>query len=286
MNQIHINKSKPIRVSLILLLLCVFLRILDILVFRLDELFGGIIISKILGFLLILFYVKFSKSKIREIGLHTKRLSGSFEWGLVFVIITLLLSYGTQFLFLLINNAAPLFVWNEYTWLQLVLFVLIGNVINSLMEEGLFRGILFQGFMRRWSFWVANGFQAFLFGLWHIIGPIKQYTIGQLSLGGAIMNALIYTICSGIIGFLMGYLFYATSNLWICIVWHTIWNTCLNILSIQSATLAINNPTMAMSTNAFWISFTIAALLTMLFLHKRKSYIAHLTAKYYTFLKD
>ncbi|WP_376739724.1 CPBP family glutamic-type intramembrane protease [Bacillus canaveralius] len=65
-------------------------------------------------------------------------------------------------------------------------------------------------------------------------------------------------------GFLMGYLFYKTSNLWICIVWHTVWNSCLNVLTIQSAALANDSGLISISTNFFWVAFKIAVIVSML----------------------
>lgn len=190
--------------------------------------------------------------------------------GLLLVLSTLVFCYSVQYLFLLLNNAAPCLVWSEYSLLDLVLFVMIGNVINSLMEEGLFRGYLLKSFIYQQSFWSANILQAILFGLWHIIWPTKLYVNGQISLRGAIMNALVYTIFSGIMGFLMGYLCHKTSNLWISISWHTMWNACLNLLTVQSAVLANDNVLVFIATNLFWAAFTIAVVVSMLLLSKKR----------------
>lgn len=269
-NNKSITEKKQLMIGFILLLICILLRIMDIFVLRLDELIGEIIVSKFLGFLVIILCLRFTGRRLRDIGLHTERIGDSFKWGIMLVFLALVFSYSTQYLFLLFNNASPILAWNEYTLPKLVLFVLIGNVINSLMEEGLFRGVILKDLMQHRSFWFANVLQAMLFGLWHIIWPIKLYSTGQISIGGAVMNALIYTIFSGIMGFLMGYLFYKTSDLWISISWHTVWNSCLNLLTVQSAVLSNENALISKSTNMFWVAFTIAVIISMLLICKIK----------------
>lgn len=44
--------------------------------------------------------------------------------------------------------------------------LLLGNVVNSFIEEGLFRGVMLPHFMSTMSFRWANHLQALLFGLW------------------------------------------------------------------------------------------------------------------------
>ena len=59
------------------------------------------------------------------------------------------------------------------------LWLIFGNLMSSLIGEGLFRGVMMTHFSMRLSFWKANLLLVFLFGLWYIIWPIKSYTLGQ-----------------------------------------------------------------------------------------------------------
>lgn len=265
-----ITANHQLLISFILLLICISLRILDIFIFRLDDLLGEIIVSKFLGFVVIVVCIKFTGQKLESVGLHSYDLHRNIKFGIMLVFLALFLSYGTQFVYLVFNNGGPVFTFNDYNLLSFILFVLIGNIINSLMEEGLFRGIILRSFLNYMPFWFANVLQSLLFGLWHIIWPIKLYATGQISLQGAIMNAIVYTIFSGMMGFLMGYLFYKTSNLWITITWHTIWNACLNLLIIQSTVFNDDSEIMVLSNNAFWIGFTISVISTIILMRTFK----------------
>ncbi len=65
-------------------------------------------------------------------------------------------------------------------------FLIAGNVINSFMEEGLFRGIMLPHFLQRMRFRTANLLQASLFAAWHLVWPIKAYLNGDVSAAGAL----------------------------------------------------------------------------------------------------
>lgn len=64
--------ARPLAVSLALFLAVVAFRSIDILVLRLDDLPDMIIISRVLGFLLVLGYLQLLQKPISSIGLHAK----------------------------------------------------------------------------------------------------------------------------------------------------------------------------------------------------------------------
>ena len=81
---------------------------------------------------------------------------------------------------------------------------------------------------------------------------------------------------AGIIGLLMGYIYYLTANLWINIVWHMIWFLFTDMLIIQSFTPANNRSLMLLSENIFWVAFLFTAVLSILLLHIRNTVKARL----------
>jgi len=230
-----------ILIPLILFIIAVILKILDVFVFRLDELLGEIILSKSLGFLLVLVYLWLVGRSVTAIGLHSKSVGKALIIGATGMILILLVSYGLQFCILVGANKDPSMVFTAIDpkagvtgGLTFALFMLVGNFINSFMEEGLFRGVMLRHFRVSLSFWRANFLQAAFFAIWHLNWPIKQFMTGQLDLGGLASQSIIVLIATGIYGFAMGYLYLKTDNLWAPWLMHTINNTVQNMTHIRT----------------------------------------------------
>lgn len=85
----------------------------------------------------------------------------------------------------------------------LLAFFMIG-VCAPVLEEVLFRGILLTGLLRNYRPWVAIGQSALLFGLFHM-NPVQ-------------------IVSAGIMGLLVGWLYYRTRSLLLCIVAHALNN--------------------------------------------------------------
>jgi len=217
------------------------LKVLDIFVFRLDDLLGEIILSKSLGFILVLAYLWIVGKSVTTIGLHGKSVGKALIIGATGIILILLVCYGLQYGVLMGAGKEPGLVFAAIDpkagvtgGLSFALFLLIGNFINSFMEEGLFRGVMLRHFRVSLSFWRANFLQAALFAIWHLNWPIKQFMTGQLDLSGLAFQSVIVLIATGISGFAMGYLYLKTDNLWAPWIMHTINNTLQNMIHIQT----------------------------------------------------
>lgn len=230
-----------ILVPLILLFIAFIFKILDVFVLRLDELLGEIILSKSIGFLLVIGYLWAVGKSVTAIGLHSKSVGKALIIGATGVVLVLILSYGTQFSLLLGAGKEPALVLTAIDpktgmmgSLSFALFLIVGNFINSFMEEGLFRGVMLRHFRASLSFWKANFLQAALFALWHLNWPIKQLITGQTDLGGAAFQAIMLLLATGIFGFAMGYLYLKTDNLWAPWLVHTINNSVLNMVHIRT----------------------------------------------------
>jgi len=240
-NRYEWSLRHPILIPLILFIIAAILKVLDVFVFRLDELLGEIILSKSLGFLLVLAYLWFVGKSVTTIGLHGKSVGKALIIGATGIILILFVSYGLQFGVLLGAGKEPGLVFAAIDpkagvtgGLAFALFLLVGNFINSFMEEGLFRGVMLRHFRVSLSFWRANFLQAALFAIWHLNWPIKQFMTGQLDLGGVAFQSIMMLIATGIYGFAMGYLYLKTDNLWAPWLMHTINNTVQNMVHIRT----------------------------------------------------
>ena len=120
----------------------------------------------------------------------------------------------------------------------IVLFILIciiGNFINVLMEEGLFRG-LFPRMLNSRRFWKVTDICSLLFGFWHIVGPVRNYIDGQSSFQGMIANAIMLIVSSTLVGLKLAMITYMEGNLYMGMADHFVNNTIVNLLHIESST--------------------------------------------------
>jgi membrane protease YdiL (CAAX protease family) len=116
-----------------------------------------------------------------------------------------------------------------------VLWLILGNVVNSFMEEGLFRGVMIRLYRVRLSFSQSNVLQAFLFGIWHLPWVLKWYQTGQLEAhGGLFFATLSQFLPMLLIGLVWGYLYLKTDSLWVSWVFHFLNNSVFNLLHITT----------------------------------------------------
>jgi len=228
-------------IPVILFIIAAILKVVDVFVLRLDEILGEIILSKSLGFILVLGYLWFFGKSVTTIGLHSRSVGKALIIGAAGIIFILLVSYGLQFGLSAGAGKEPSLVFTAIDpkagvtgGLIFALFMLVGNFINSFMEEGLFRGVMLRHFRVSLSFWRANFLQAAFFAVWHLNWPIKQFMTGQLDMGGLASQSIMVLIATGIYGFAMGYLYLKTDNLWAPWLMHTINNTIQNMTHIRT----------------------------------------------------
>ena len=107
------------------------------------------------------------------------------------------------------------------------------------MEEGVFRGLFIKMFSETKSFMGANITAAFLFGIWHIVMPIRSYANGEMSFPEMALMGIGYIILSGIMGMKWGLLYRMTGNIWVGLGDHLLNNTVatnmLHVVSLKGA---------------------------------------------------
>lgn len=222
-----------LRAALFLLLACIALRLADVFWIRSDEWFGEQFVTKALGLLLVLLFAW----RIAPIGLRHFPLGPVLRVGVgvslaVIAFVALLLWGG-----LALAGMAPDFrlsLGSEHG-MAFAIVMLIGlNMMNAVMEEGLFRGVLLRQWAPRLGALWANAAQAALFGLWHLVWPLRAVVDGDTSLGAALSFGSGYVLVSALIGFYWGWLTLWTRSLWPAIIAHGINNAVLNILLMDS----------------------------------------------------
>jgi membrane protease YdiL (CAAX protease family) len=232
--------ARPILTGLILLATALFFKWVDTFVLRLDERLGEIILSKTLGFVLVVVFVWAAGRSLRDIGLHARQLGQSLLIGTAVALITLTTSYAAEFIVQWPDQ--PVFEFAAIDpkagvsgGLLFAIWLVLGNVVNSFMEEGLFRGVMGRLFRIRLSFWWANGLQAFLFGLWHLPWVLKWSQTGQLEdQGGLVIATFMQFMPMLLVGLVWGYCYLKTGSLWVSWIFHFLNNTILNLLHITT----------------------------------------------------
>jgi membrane protease YdiL (CAAX protease family) len=257
--------KKPILTGVILMLIALIFRLIDIFVLRLDERLGEIILSKALGFCLVLLFVWAVGKKPNSIGFHGRRLGESLLIGIVITVLPFIVAYTVEWIVLQQLGQEPRLLFSAIDpkagvtgGVLFALWLVVGNFINSFMEEGLFRGVMLNLNRVRLSFWKSNWLQAALFGAWHLVWVVKWYQTGIVSTPGEIGLAIVANFLPQIcLGLVWGYAYLKSDNLWTAWIAHTLTNTTLNLLHI--ATVDGMNPGMSIRMT----TFSIVSLLMM-----------------------
>lgn len=208
------------------------IRLVDIFVLRLDETPFNIITSKSIPIILILLYLWHNNKTVSEVGVHSNKLGLSFLFG----VIIFLVFDGTQiivdFVMMTAVGAEPV-VGLAQIPPEWGLYLFGFYIINSFMEEGLFRGLMMRQFMTKMSVGKANLLQSFLFGIWHIVWPIKAYISGEVDLAGFTSYAFQYVLVTFVAGLVFGYMFQKSNSLIGPVVLHTIHNMYASFVVIE-----------------------------------------------------
>jgi membrane protease YdiL (CAAX protease family) len=236
----RLSLEKPILTGLVLLVIAFIFKWVDTFILRLDELLGEIILCKTLGFVLVIVFVWACGRKLQDIGLHGRQLGPSLFIGILITVIGLVVSYAAEFVVQLSKQPVIHFAAIDPKagvtgGFLFVLWMILGNIMNSFMEEGLFRGVMIRLFRVKLSFWWTNVLQAFLFAIWHLPWVLKWYQTGQLEAhGGLFFATLSQFLPMLLIGLVWGYFYLKTGSLWVSWVFHFLNNSVFNLLHVTT----------------------------------------------------
>lgn len=241
-------KKKPLLVVFMIYLLCFVFRLFEYFILRTDKTFiGEAVLHKIIGIIILCIVIKFFSLKAEEIGYSKDNILRNLLKGFTFGISMFIIAYTVEIMiaisqgkFCSLQIYVSTYAVDRNVGYQTaaVFFVIciLGNIINVIMEEGIFRGLFCKILQNKYSFVVSAIIASTLFGLWHVVGPVRNYYDGISSMGGAIANVIMLVVTSGLVGFKFALLTKMTGNLYMAIGDHFVNNTIVNVLHVVSDT--------------------------------------------------
>ena len=226
---------------------CFFCRLLDYFILRTDQTFWNeAFIHKLAGIAVLALALKYCQLSWQGIGFAKTDILRNSCCGLCFAALVFIFAYSIEIWLLLSQgrfSGLDIYVsgfgfdknLGKESGILFFLICMIGNIINVIMEEGIFRGLFQKLFERRYSFITAAVFSALLFGLWHIVGPIRNFFDGEVNAAGMIVNAALLAAVSALVGFRYSLMAKLTDSLYMGMADHFFNNTIINVLYVRSA---------------------------------------------------
>ncbi|AFS78460.1 abortive infection protein [Gottschalkia acidurici 9a] len=234
-----LSSSNPLILSIYLMCIAMLFRLLDIFVLRLDDLLGEIILSKIIGFIIVILFVKMVDNSMSDIGFNINNKLSIFILGAVVTVVLMFIGYVGEFM--IFSSDSPKLLISAIDpkagvtgGVGFAIFLLFGNVINCFMEESLFRGVMIPLLNKKYSIKMTIFLQGLLFGIWHIPWAFKWYISGIVSgASGFIMALIINSIPMIFIGIVLGVMYYYTNSIWTPWISHFMMNSILNLVHVS-----------------------------------------------------
>lgn len=242
------NKPKnPLLSTLAVYAICFFFRFIEYFYIQTDRSFWGeAFIHKLAGIAVLCVAVRVFSLQALEIGFVKKGMIARTLQGLAFGFAVFTVAYGVEFALAASQGGQPAlqFYVSSYavdgnignqTGLLFFAICIFGNIINVVMEEGMFRGLFQKLLEQKYKFIASALIGSVLFGVWHVIAPIRQFTEGG-SLGGMLANIAILVITSALVGFQFALMTKMTGSLYMAMGAHFVNNTIVNMLHLVSDT--------------------------------------------------
>jgi membrane protease YdiL (CAAX protease family) len=271
-------KKDPIKFIWLFYFLCFIFRAVEYFIIRTDQsIIGEAFIHKLIGIGLLAAAIRYLGCKWRDIGFRMNDSIKGVCIGLLFGAAVFAVSYGAEMLMQASAGNTPSlrFFLTSYTvegnraldgGAVFIFICVLGNIINVIMEEGVFRGLFFTLAERKESFIKACIFTSLLFGFWHIAAPVRNVIDGVQSPMGAFMMGLMLVGTSALAGAQYVMMFKMTGALWVSMAFHFVNNTSANLLHVVTDSGVDELQTVRL-TIAGTLSFIIVLIL---FLRHRK----------------
>ena len=244
-------KCKPNNLCMIIFMLCLSVRFVEYFLIETDKTaIGENVLHKVVGIILLALVLKKVNLTWGDIGFQKNGLVSGILKGLLLGTVCFAVSFGLELaISVLQGNPAHLEIYissftltgSQIKNTDFVFFLLcvLFNVINVWMEEGVFRGLFLKMLSETKPFMQANFIAAFLFGIWHIVMPIRSYVNCEMSFAAMVLMGIGYIILAGIMGIKWGLLYHITGNLWAGLGDHLFNNTVatnmLHVVSLKGA---------------------------------------------------
>lgn len=227
--------------------ICFVFRAVEYFFLRTDQtVLGEAFIHKLTGIVILFAAARYYGFSNKDVGFSNNKILKNTLKGLGFGLAVFTLAYSVEILILVIQGrfeslsfyvSAYSVDGNVGNQTAFIFFIMcfLGNIINVVMEEGVFRGLFQKILEKKYSFFIAAVIASSLFGLWHIMSPLRSFCDGTMSTGGFAANSIMLIVTSALVGFKFTMMTKLTGNLYMAMGDHFVNNTIVNILHVISA---------------------------------------------------
>ena len=275
------KKQNVLTAVLAIYFICYGFRVFEYFILRTDKTWvGEAVVHKLTGIVILFAAVGFLRETLADIGLARKGRLRNIGKGLFFGIGVFIIAYAVEIMMAIAGGtfvslqvyvstyAVDQNLGHRTEWLFYIICI-VGNMVNVFMEEGIFRGLFQKILEKKYSFMCSALIASVLFGLWHIVGPIRNYFDGVSGVEGMIANAIMLTVTSALVGFKFALLTKMTGSLYMAMGDHFVNNTIVNILHVVSET-GVDEMMFVRITIAQSVSFLLVLICYIRREHKRR----------------
>ena len=242
------NQGKALSVVLLVYIVCVVFRLFEYFILRTDKTWvGEAVVHKLIGIAILFFAVRMQGFSWKDIGFVKENSMKYLLKGLAFGSGIFAIAYAVETLIVMAQGRfdSLQFYVSAYavdenigyqTGFVFFLICVLGNVVNVIMEEGIFRGLFIRILEKKYRFILVAAISFVLFGLWHMVAPVRNYVDGTTSIGGMIANIIMLVVTSALVGFKFALLTKITGSLYMAMGDHFVNNTIVNLLHVVSIT--------------------------------------------------
>lgn len=238
-------KENRVRNSVIIFIICLIVHAAEVFFIRTDEtVFAECFINKVFGIVVLFALLRMLKQKWSDIGFKSSRFLPDCLKGFLICTAFYTIGFAVEFITLVASGNPghmEFFVTGfsltgnvtKQTGIGFVLMCIGFNIINVWMEEGLFRGFYTTYLREKIGVKGALFLAAFLFGLWHLVTPLRSVADGEMSMGVFAVMSVGYVVLSGLMGIKWGMLYEQSGSVWIGLADH-FFNNCVvtNLLHV------------------------------------------------------
>ena len=275
------KKQNVLTAVLAIYFICYGFRVFEYFILRTDKTWvGEAVVHKLTGIVILFAALGFLRETLADIGLARKGGLRNIGKGLFFGIGVFIVAYAVEIMMAIAGGtfvslqvyvstyAVDQNLGHRTEWLFYIICI-VGNMVNVFMEEGIFRGLFQKILEKKYSFMCSALIASVLFGLWHIVGPIRNYFDGVSGVEGMIANAIMLTVTSALVGFKFALLTKLTGSLYMAMGDHFVNNTIVNILHVVSET-GVDEMMFVRITIAQSVSFLLVLICYIRREHKRR----------------
>lgn len=238
--------KKPLTAVLVVYAICFVFRFIEYFFIQTDRSFWGeAFLHKLAGIAVLCIAVRVLSLRMQDIGFTKGGTLKHTLLGLGFGLSVFAISYGIEMAIVAAQGGQPSlqFYVSSYavdgnignqTGLLFFVICILGNIINVVMEEGVFRGLFPKLLEQKYKFITSAAISSLMFGVWHIIAPIRQFTEGG-SMGGMLANVAMLVTTSALVGFQFALMAKLTGSLYMAMGAHFVNNAIVNMLHVVSA---------------------------------------------------